>query len=162
MMPASAQISQGGQSCRSAWGTRVRAPASVRKRTQTKALGAKFFWDVTAVFMWRLAWTCAKTATKPSLSRFLICQKRCVSSAYIDPSIREFTSALLSKQPAFQVQPSSVRILTDPVQFYDTLLVSFFSLLVDVITKCLRKWSIKPNDEYLSRHYTSVRKKRNW
>ncbi|KAF8183446.1 hypothetical protein BJ912DRAFT_1120344 [Pholiota molesta] len=72
--------------------------------------------------MWRLSWTCAKTATKPRPSRFLVCQKRCISTAYIDPSIREFTSTLVSKQPAFQVQPSSVRILTDPVQFYDTLL----------------------------------------
>ncbi|KAF8972239.1 hypothetical protein BDZ97DRAFT_1901356 [Flammula alnicola] len=81
--------------------------------------------------MWRFLWTCAKRAPKRQPSYILPCPKRCISTTYIDPSIREFTSALASKQPVFQLPPSSVRILTEPSQFYATLL--------DMINKAERR-----------------------
>ncbi|KAF9473903.1 phospholipase D/nuclease [Pholiota conissans] len=65
-------------------------------------------------------WT--KAASTSRTSHRFWCQKRCLSTSQFDPSIRDFTSALISKQPAFQVQPSTVHILRNPAQFYDTLL----------------------------------------
>lgn len=51
--------------------------------------------------------------------------RRCLSTNRLDPLIRHFAADLALKQPTFRVPSHSIRILSEPAQFYDLLLVSF-------------------------------------
>ncbi|KJA16189.1 hypothetical protein HYPSUDRAFT_148068 [Hypholoma sublateritium FD-334 SS-4] len=72
--------------------------------------------------MWRLARNSLNAATRSKLPYPSHFQKRCISTAHVDSSIREFVSTLASRQPVFQLCSSSVRILTEPSQFHARLL----------------------------------------
>ncbi|XP_006459614.1 hypothetical protein AGABI2DRAFT_184234 [Agaricus bisporus var. bisporus H97] len=54
-------------------------------------------------------------------SKNLIC-RRAISTAHLDPVIQDFTSAIAAKQPAFSLQPTHVRVLYQPAEFYSLLL----------------------------------------
>ena len=51
--------------------------------------------------------------------------RRCLSANRLDPMIHHFAADLALKQPTFQVPSHNIRILSEPAQFYDLLLVSF-------------------------------------
>ncbi|PPQ92572.1 hypothetical protein CVT25_007264 [Psilocybe cyanescens] len=59
----------------------------------------------------------------PTLARIPFAyQRRWISTRLIDRSIRDFTLELANRQPVFPIPASSIRILTEPSQFYMTLL----------------------------------------
>ena len=59
-------------------------------------------------------------------------RRRCISTTQLDQSIRDFTSELAKIQPVFQIPPSSIRVLREPAQFYDLLLVCFRYMTYEV------------------------------
>lgn len=68
---------------------------------------------------------------RPLLSRKLLRQLysnpiciRYLSTARLDPAIRNFAAALGKKQPCFSISPQNVCVLSAPNQFYQRLLVS--------------------------------------
>ena len=56
-------------------------------------------------------------------SRRLQCSRR-FSTSTLPPSIQRFTHELANQQPCFAMSASGVSILTEPCQFYQSLLVS--------------------------------------
>ncbi|KAF8150104.1 hypothetical protein B0H34DRAFT_666620 [Crassisporium funariophilum] len=65
---------------------------------------------------------CSASITKVRLSNVHWFRRRCISTAHLDPSLRDFTSELVSKKPVFQIKPTCIRVLNRPTEFYDTLL----------------------------------------
>ena len=112
-------------------------------------------------FMWRFLSTVARTATVRQQYAALKCGKRFISTICIDPSIREFTSAITSKQPVFQLPPSAIRVLKEPCQFYTTLLVSRHHICLLELIWYHRIWSIKLNIESFSHPCTLAQKRGN-
>lgn len=49
---------------------------------------------------------------------------RQLSTQFIHPTLRDFTSKLVERQPAFTVCPEHISILSEPSEFHDLLLVS--------------------------------------
>ncbi|KAH7914037.1 hypothetical protein BJ138DRAFT_1080455 [Hygrophoropsis aurantiaca] len=47
---------------------------------------------------------------------------RNISVSHLDPSIRNFASALAERQPCFALPSKSVKVLSEPTEFYQTLL----------------------------------------
>jgi hypothetical protein len=101
--------------------------------------------------MWQGLW---RTVNRQRLPNIFWCPRRCISTIYLDPALRGFTSNLVRKQPVFELPPSSIQILAEPSQFYKTLLVSIIqNHLWSYITFC-RTWSNELKAEFSYRRST--------
>ncbi|KAF5326651.1 hypothetical protein D9619_004742 [Psilocybe cf. subviscida] len=59
---------------------------------------------------------------RPILRPISSCRRRCISTTHLHPSVRDFTASLAEKQPVLQIDPTNIRILNQPSQFYANLL----------------------------------------
>ncbi|CAA7269527.1 unnamed protein product [Cyclocybe aegerita] len=75
----------------------------------------------TPMHQWRLLSATTRIWRKGNI-RTLKDPSRCILTSTFDPTIRDFTKALTKQQPTFQVPPGSIRILTEPPEFYKMLL----------------------------------------
>jgi hypothetical protein len=65
--------------------------------------------------------------TQARLSRSQRCM-RCFSTLRMDSSVRELTSSLAQRHPAFLVSPTNISVLSEPPEFYTLLLVRLLEL----------------------------------
>lgn len=100
-------------------------------------------------WMWQGLW---RTVIRQRLPNIFWCPRRCVSTAYLDPSLRSFASSLVREQPVFELPPSSIQILSEPSQFYKTLLVSIIQIQIysQSFMKFCRTWLDELNAEFSS------------
>ena len=104
--------------------------------------------------MWQELW---RTASRQRLPTIFWCPRRCISTTFLDPSIRAFTSSLVQQQPVFELPSSSIHILAQPSQFYKTLLVFIFSNSYVIIYITLgRTWLDELNAGFSSPRSTLV------
>ena len=103
--------------------------------------------------MWQGLW---RTASRQRLSNIFWCPRRCISTTYLDPSLRAFTSSLVQQQPVFELPSSSIQILAEPSQFYKTLLVFIFRIHLRSYLTFGRTWLNELNAEYSSPRSTLI------
>lgn len=103
--------------------------------------------------MWQGLW---RTASRQRLSNIFWCSRRCISTTYLDPSLRAFTSSLVQQQPVFELPSSSIQILAEPSQFYKTLLVFIFRIHLRSYLTFGRTWLNELNAEYSSPRSTLI------
>jgi hypothetical protein len=90
-----------------------------------------------------------RTASRQRLPNIFWCSRRCISTTYLDPSLRAFTSSLVRQQPVFELPSSSIQILAEPSQFYKTLLVFIFRIHLQPYLTFGRIWLNELNTEFL-------------
>ena len=107
----------------------------------------------------------ARVNIRPLASRKLLGQLysnitciRSASTVRLDPAMRGFAAALTERQPCFSMSSKDIHVLSEPIQFYQLLLVSGFYVCVAadglfVHGSPFRTWSAVRGDEFFYRLY---------
>ena len=107
----------------SRWTRMVSRPLLQNKARKHVHVHAFFPW--TSMFSARIPWSPSRRLLLVHRPIPFFPLRRCLSTNRLDPMIHHFAADLALKQPTFQVPSHNIRILSEPAQFYDLLLVSF-------------------------------------